>query len=85
MKPPFDCVGSVKKLLGTSTLRLELAVLDAYLPSNCVGCRAVAQCRHNSGEFAPAPETCQRAPHQVGNQLGEFSGRTMKSILVYVT
>jgi hypothetical protein len=26
----------VKKLLGTSTLKLELAGLDAYLPSNCV-------------------------------------------------
>ena len=26
----------MKKLLGTSTLKLELAILDAYLPSNCV-------------------------------------------------
>jgi hypothetical protein len=36
LEPPFDRVGSVKKLLGISTLKLELAVLDAYLPSNCV-------------------------------------------------
>jgi hypothetical protein len=36
LEPRFDRLGSVKKLLGTSTLKLELAILDAYLPSNCV-------------------------------------------------
>jgi hypothetical protein len=43
--------------------------------------RPVAQSGQNVGEVVAAPERWLSAPHQVGDQFGEFGGPAIKSIL----